>query len=276
MAVMHGTIYSDSLKRTVPITIILPSDKVDQDGRRMNKAPYKSLYLLHGIFGDQTDWLYGTRIARWAMDHDIAVIMPAGENHFYLNQPGAGFDYQNFIGSELVELTREMFPLSKHREDTYIGGLSMGGFGALNNGLKNPETFGGIIALSSASLSTNQFPDSDDSDNILGMKSFTEACSGFKKSDLELEENQLETYIRKNAQNNNCPRMYLACGTDDFLISGNHQLRDLFIENGYDVTYDEIPGGHDWTFWDRQIEKAIEWISPSVQAGLSSGNVGKK
>lgn len=51
--------------------------------------------------------------------------------------------------------------------------------------------------------------------------------------------------------------MYLACGTDDFLISGNHQLRDLFIENGYDVTYDEIPGGHDWTFWDRQIEKPL-------------------
>lgn len=123
---------------------------------------------------------------------DIAVIMPAGENHFYLNQPGAGFDYQNFIGSELVELTREMFPLSKHREDTYIGGLSMGGFGALNNGLKNPETFGGIIALSSASLSTNQFPDSDDSDNILGMKSFTEACSGFKRAILSLKKTSLK------------------------------------------------------------------------------------
>ena len=121
-----------------------------------NQEPLRTLYLLHGISGDEKDWLYGSRIARFAEENHIAVIMPDGNNNFYVdNWPAERWG--EFIGRELVEVTRNLFPLSRKREDTYIGGLSMGGYGAIRNGLKYSDTFSKIVALSSA-LITYEVP----------------------------------------------------------------------------------------------------------------------
>ena len=141
----HGTDQSrfhfGSLKRTITINAILPTDKFVRPGTpKPEKKPFKTLYLLHGIFGNYTDWVAGTRIQRWAQDNDLAVIMPSGENGFYVDHPGRGDQlYGEFIGQELVQFTRDLFHLSDKREDTYIAGLSMGGYGALRNGLKYAE-----------------------------------------------------------------------------------------------------------------------------------------
>lgn len=76
--------------------------------------------------------------------------MPSGENRFYLDDEKSGELYGEFIGKELVEFTRKLFPLSDKREDTFIAGLSMGGYGAIRNGLKYAENFGCVIGLSAA------------------------------------------------------------------------------------------------------------------------------
>ena len=150
MAVFEVNFHSESLGRTVPMYVILPTDKTYFPGmpRREEGKPYKTLYLLHGVIGNYTDWLYSTRIKKYAEDRDLCVVMPSGDNSMYLDQ-GVDF-YGEFVGKELVEFTRKTFPLSRKREDTYIGGLSMGGFGAMRNGLKYHETFGAIISLSGA------------------------------------------------------------------------------------------------------------------------------
>ena len=134
MAVFQVNFMAETLGRTVPLFAILPTDKSYLPGmeRREEGKPYKTLYLLHGIVGNYTDWIYGTRIQRWAEERDLAVVMPSGDNSMYLDH--AVDRYGEFIGKELVEFTRKTFPLSGKREDTYIGGLSMGGFGALRNG----------------------------------------------------------------------------------------------------------------------------------------------
>ena len=143
---------SQSLGRTVPVYVILPTDKMYFPGMpvRTQGKPYKTLYLLHGVLGNYTDWLHGTRIQRWAEENDLAVVMPSGDNAFYVDQPWNCNYYSKFIGEELVNFTRKSFPLSHNREDTYIAGLSMGGYGALHNGLKYHETFGYIAGLSAA------------------------------------------------------------------------------------------------------------------------------
>ena len=76
MATIQVNFFSQSVMRTVTFQAILPVDKVLKCQQKIK--PYKTLYLLHGIFGDQTDWLVGTRIQRWAQDHNLAVIMLAG------------------------------------------------------------------------------------------------------------------------------------------------------------------------------------------------------
>ena len=82
MAILQATVFSRALNRTVPITVILPSDKYDWDGNAMAEPPFQTLYLLHGAIGSTLDWITGTRISRWAMDRNLAVVMPSGDNSY--------------------------------------------------------------------------------------------------------------------------------------------------------------------------------------------------
>ena len=59
-------------------------------------------------------------------------------------------NYSTFVGKEVVEMTRKLLPLSHKREDTYLAGVSMGGYGTLLNGMRYADTFGRIAAMSPA------------------------------------------------------------------------------------------------------------------------------
>ena len=151
MAFAEMNFFSTSLKRTVNFNVVIPTDKVLQDGT-MAGADHKfpTLYLFHGVFGDYTDWVHGTRLQRLAQDRGICVVMPSGDNKFYCDSEISGDLYGRYIAEELPAFTRRTLPVSEKREETFIGGLSMGGFGALVNGLRHPETFSRIAALSAA------------------------------------------------------------------------------------------------------------------------------
>lgn len=112
MAIIEADFFSKVLMRRVPFIAVLPTDRVIQ-GKYEELPPngYKTMYLIHGITDDDTDWLTGTRIKFWATERNMAVIMPSGDNSFYINTP-SGSDYGEYIGRELVEQTRRMFPLS--------------------------------------------------------------------------------------------------------------------------------------------------------------------
>ncbi len=270
MALIQVNYLSKALLRTVPVNVILPVDKINYEsfsyafpmGRK-----FKTLYLLHGVFGNYTDWVSGTRIQRWAEEKNLAVVMPSGDNAFYLNSPVTKVRYADFIGKELVEVTRKMFPLSEKREDTFIAGLSMGGYGAIMNGLNNPETFGEVIGLSSAAhLFRRDIGHLGLEYDVLG--DMDEAAKTTANPVVAFEE------IVKN--NKPVPRIYMSCGTNDDLYDSNVELRDFFIKNGADVTWDEKAAGHDWDFWDEQIKKVIDWLPlDEADKGMNSGNVQK-
>ena len=146
----RAVIMSACLERTVSVSVVLPCDVTNFRNLPLIPAapPYKTLYLLHGIYGSDLDWVLNTNIQRLARERQLAVVMPAGENHFYTDAGTAGARYGEFIGRELVEVTRKMFRLSERREDTFISGLSMGAYGAFMNGLRYHETFSHAACLS--------------------------------------------------------------------------------------------------------------------------------
>lgn len=276
MAVIQLNYVSNALQRTVPVQVILPVDKLTPDGKLPAPKKFKTLYLLHGYLGNYTDWLSGTRIQRWAEERDLAVVMPSGDNSFYVDRPATGNCYGKFISQELVEVTRRMFPLSHRREDTYIGGLSMGGYGALRNGLANPKTFGAVISLSGASpifgdpkMLEKQPQDAD-------AIAFGTAVFGPMPQALYSEHN-LWVLIQKLAKKlpaSRWPRLYIACGTEDGLLPVNRLLHDCLEKNGILVTYREAPGNHNWDFWDDQIKQVIDWLPlDECSQGINSGNV---
>ena len=274
MAQLKVDFMSKTLMRTVSINVILPVDKLVFDKEEEVK-PFKTLYLLHGIFGNNGDWISGTRIQSWAQEKNIAVVMPSGENKFYINNEYTCERFSDFIGEELVEMTRRMFNLSHKREDTFIAGLSMGGYGAIVNGLKFYNTFGYVAGLSSGLvLDEVVYGTEEGITAMMGGRQYYTGVFG-DVSKIKGSDKDYEALAKKLSGVEAAPKIYLCCGTEDFLIDANRQFREVLIENGFDVTYEEGPGEHNWYFWDEYILKILNWLplSESVQ-GINSGNVG--
>ena len=267
MALIQMTFVSHALMRAVPVQVILPSDKWNPDGTLMPRKKFKTLYLLHGLWGQCTDWVTSTRIQRWAEERDLAVVMPSGDNSFYVDRAASNNFYGEFLGRELVEMTRRMFPLSERREDTFIGGLSMGGYGAVRNGLKYHDTFSAIAALSPA---LHVF---EDRRAAVESRAFGEAIFG----DLELaakSDKNPRVLVESLAGKKDLPKIYMACGTEDDLLPASRLFRGLMTEAGFDVTYFEGPGKHDWDFWDQQIKLVLDWLPLDEKSqGMNSGHV---
>lgn len=274
MALIKVDFFSQSLMRTVTIQAVVPVDKIVMPHQKTReKKPYKTLYLLHGIFGNYTDWLTGTRIQRWAEDQNLVVIMPSGDNKFYVDNEKSQEFYSRFIGEELVKITRDLFPLSFHKEDTFIAGLSMGGYGAIINGLKYYQTFGYIAGLSSALL-IDSMVKATDGDNIPYMHKRCYLESVFGDLDQLIGSQKDYRFLVEQLDVKDIPHMYMACGTDDFLIKENREFRDFLLEHHVDLTYEEGSGGHEWDFWDRYIQKVLQWLPlENKNKGISSGNV---
>lgn len=276
MALIQVTLFSQSLMRTVPVTVVLPVDKLAFPGQPVREEkPYKTLYLLHGVFGSTLDWVAGTRIQRYAEEHDLCVVMPSGDNAFYVDQPAGNNYYGEFIGRELVELTRKLFPLSRKREDTFIGGLSMGGYGAMRNGLKYSETFGCITAFSGAWHVKEMAQRTEDGGFMLSSKSYAEACFGDLTKLLGSDKDPwfLAEQLKKSGKP--FPKIYIACGDQDSLLPVNKELAAFLKEQGADVTFEIGPGAHEWDFWDTYVKKAIQWLPTEHNGqGVNSGNVG--
>jgi len=259
MAILSCNFNSACLGRMISFQAILPIEEVllhsgEKDCKHIE--PLKTLYLLHGITGNDMDWLVGTRIAHYAARKNLAVIMPAGENGFYTDNNSTN-RFGEYIGNELVQATRAMFHLSEKREDTFIGGLSMGGYGALRNGLKYSDTFGKIIALSSALITDDAVKSTNEPEQWhFAKREYFEMVFG-NPDTIKGGDSDVKELAKKYAEN---IQMYLACGTEDVLLEKNRDYIDYLKSINANYDYIEGPGGHDWDFWDIYIEKAIEWI----------------
>lgn len=267
MALIQVNYLSRALFRTVPLNVILPADKIDfmTGGYAMNEGQkFKTLYLLHGLLGNYTDWVSGTRIQRWAEEKNLAVVMPSGDNSFYFKSRTPWNDYETFIGQELVEVTRKMFPLSDKWEDTYIAGLSMGGYGAVRNGIVFSDTFSHVAGLSSA---LHLFENMEQNLHFGLFEDIVAASKTNLNPTVAVEE--------MLGQKRKTPKFYLACGRKDDLMKSSEDFRDFLKGKGLDVTWDEDPNAaHEWDFWDAQIKKVLDWLPLGGEnAGLSSGNV---
>ncbi len=266
MAVFEVNYFSYALNRRVPVNVILPTDKFYFPGmkKREEGKPYKTLYLLHGVTDNYTDWLYKTQILNYAEEHDLAVVMPSGDNSFYVDHEWDTNLYAKFITEDLISFTRRSFPLSSVKEDTYIGGLSMGGYGAMRNGLLNADLFGGIISLSGA-FWPNEESFSEPVKDPFYFTERTEYRRGCFGADLRAavhsDRYNLKLIVKKlMEEKKKIPRIYMACGKDDGLLPLNQEMSDFLKECGTEHVFDVFEGDHEWDFWNKAIKKAVEWI----------------
>mgnify|MGYP004442976267 FL=1 len=262
MAFSQFEFISDSLRRVVSFNILLPNDSPLEFIKENEnyKRGVKTLFLLHGYSGNNRDWILESKINEFAIKYNIAVVFPNGDNSFYLDGKGTGSKYGTYVGEELVNYTRRVFGLSNKKEDTYIGGFSMGGFGAIPTALKYNETFSKAIALSSA-LIINEIKNKDESFStpIADYYYYERTFGNLNK--LEKSENNPEELIRRlKSQNKSIPSIFMACGREDFLIDQNREFHKFLIDNDVNVYYKEDEGNHNWEFWNKYLEPSIQWL----------------
>lgn len=242
MAFFNCYFKSEVLAQEVCFNAIIPNSAGDENIR--------TLYLLHGISDNHTNWMRYSCIERYANENGIAVIMPNVDRSFYTDMKN-GRNYYTFINEELVNYTRRIFKLSTKREDTFIAGLSMGGYGAYKIALRNPDKYCAAGSLSGLlDISNHADLTQWDNDRYLAFGNVTTLDDG--------EESIL--YLVKNFKGKNKPRLYQACGTEDFLYPDNVTFRKLIKGKGFDHFYEEGPGNHNWKFWNEYIEKAIKFF----------------
>lgn len=255
MAILDIQFYSQALNRQVPYKVIIPIDgPISDEDTSLSDSNFRTLYLLHGMMGNNSDWLRNTNINQLAYDYNIAVVMPSGDNSFYIDHKASGNFYGEYIGRELVEETRKLLPLSTEKEGTFIAGLSMGGYGAIRNGLKYPHTFGAIAGMSSVTMSA-----SFSFETLPWKRELYEGIFG-NLDNLEGTENDLEMLVKNLSDSMDIPRMYISCGTEDYLIENNRRFRNFLVSEKINHKYEESQGGHDWIFWNTYLEKVFKWL----------------
>jgi S-formylglutathione hydrolase FrmB len=186
--------------------------------------------------------------------------MPSGENSFYLNDEIRAALYEDFICIELPAFCRRFFPLSDKKEDTTVAGLSMGGFGALHSGLAHPETFGNIIALSSALITDEVSRMKEGQGNAIAPYSYYHHTFGPPEQILGSHQDPKALARELAEKKGTIPNIYMACGTEDFLIRENRDFHRYLQNLGILHEYEEGPGIHDWIFWYAYLAKALVWL----------------
>ena len=250
MALLNLKFYSESLKMQTEVFIVMPQKNTDGEigiSAASGSGRYKCLYLLLGQSDAASIWLRRTSIERYAAACGLCVVMPAAGLSYYTDMK-YGQNYYTYISRELPRIVAEYLNISQAREDTYIAGLSMGGYGALKIALRNPERYCAAAGLS---------PVADVSwilaDKALSVPIFGDVETVPPEEDL--------FYLTKAHDGDACkPRLYVGIGTEDFIYDADVRFHRWMEGLHYDLTWRESPGTHSWEFWDEYIQYVLQWM----------------
>lgn len=238
--------HSEEMKRSTVISVLLP-EKI------MTDKDIYTLYLLHGLWDDNTTWSRLTSLERYIDGLPLAIVMPSAGKSFYTDM-AHGDRYWTFLTIELPYVLESTFGLSKRRARNFVAGNSMGGYGAFKLALSYPERI-----AAAASLSGNL-------DIKRSMKNNNEIYRNAFGSikDLEESSNDLFPLMDRAVEQTVKPKLYQCVGTEDFLYENNARFRERIEKLPYDYTYEEEKGDHSWNYWDMKIKRVIEWLSDII------------
>lgn len=244
MTKLDITFFSDCLGRDAQVRVLLPSKHNFPAGHR-----FPTLYLLHGLTDSAQTWLYRTSVERYCDGLNLAVVLPDAERSFYCDMK-YGDAYFTHISQEIPNICEQLLPLVPDDSHRYVAGNSMGGYGAYKIALKNPHSFTKVAALSGVmdiNAMIRDFPELE-KDWLL--------CFGSNHA--PASEDLLEL-LPKTVQP---PKMYLYCGTDDFLAEGNRKFCRLCSAQNLPLTAVwEEKGIHNWNCWDAQLPGLLKWLT---------------
>ena len=231
--------FSRSLQKASALNVVFPDDPAIP-------RPWSVFYLLHGLSDDHSIWMRRTSIEHYVAGLPLVVVMPDGGRGWYTNAK-EGFAYEDDLIKDVVGLVDHTLPVKAAREGRCIGGLSMGGYGAVKVGIKHHEMFASVNSHSGA-VGIMHDPERIKS---LGDE-FTRV---FGKSPVDGPEDPFA--LVKSVDHGRLPAMRIDCGADDFLLAQNRAFRKHLTDLHITHEYEEFPGSHDWAYWDKHVQEAV-------------------
>ncbi len=247
MAFCELKYFSPALGKAMAADIILPEGDL--------KGPFATFYLLHGFSDDHTIWQRRTSIERYVQDLPLIVVMPDGGRSFYCDAK-EGLPWETSIVRDLVNYVDKMFHTKATRASRCIGGLSMGGYGAVKLALKHPDLFCSAVSHSGAVCFAHR-PFTADNAWSKEMARIVGADPVGGPDDIFALAEKLTPEQR--------PALRIDCGTGDFLIEDNRACHAFLDQIGYPHEYAEFPGGHDWPYWDIHVQEAIAFHARNMK-----------
>lgn len=248
--------FSEVLSKVVEMTVILPQETM-VNLKESNRTPkYPTLFLLHGFSDSHSTWSSSTSLERYVEGIGLAVVMPGVDNSYYTDMVHGG-NYWTYLTEELPVKARSMFPLSNKREENFVAGHSMGGFGALKWALNHPDQFQAVASMSGVT------------DMVFHMDNMRSEVSDkskwlqlvFGEGDIRQSENDLLYKIQELGRNKSkLPMIYQACGTEDFLFEHNVRFLEKCKKEKVRIDHEFEPGDHNWDYWDSVIQKVLKWL----------------
>lgn len=230
--------FANSIGKQVQMNVILPDT---------GKGPFATYYLLHGLSDDYSIWHRRTRIEMYVAAKPLIVVMPDGYRGFYTNN-NEGPAYFDYMTKDLVDFVERTFPAKRNRMGRCVGGLSMGGYGALRIGLGRPDLFASVNSHSGAPLRGSTIKGLDQKEMI---RVFGKSPAG--------TDHDLIALAKKAKQSGIIPKIRIDCGTEDFLLEENRKYDAALTKMGIAHEYEEYPGDHNWDYWDMHVRTAIDF-----------------
>lgn len=257
--IVKGILQSGIMQREIPYRVVL-SENFDN-----SKKKFPVLYLLHGLFGSCDNWLELTDLKTYAVDKNLIIVLPEGENGWYTNSATIEEDkFESYFTEELIPEIDLLNRTDGTKEKRAVVGLSMGGYGALKFALKKADLFAFAGSISGAFDAPNQTENNPGVDwENLG-PSILKAFGG-ENSQTRFENDLFEIIRQISAENiARLPYFYVNCGIEDDFLEVNRNLARLLKQKMISYEYHEIPGGHNWNYWNKEIKHILQIVNTKL------------
>ena len=250
MALVSLHYRSDQLKKTVEIMLAIPDCSAEF---QKPLSEYPVVYLLHGLSEDASSWIRKSNAERYALERGLVLVMPSVDRSMYCDGV-LGQNYFTYLTRELPGYLEKVFGLSRKREQNFIMGFSMGGFGAARAALTYPEQYAAWGSLSGLVDLMPMLFRLDDS--VREEFPFLAAEAG------RIDTTPLNPVNLIDGEKQKQLRGYLSCGLKDDLLICTRRFQEASQRAGLPNRFVYVPNrGHNWTFWEEQIPLFFDFIT---------------
>lgn len=247
----HITVKSPALKARGDISVFVPPG-----ADKLRDLPIA--LLLHGIYGSHLDWpmkggahVTAARMIALCEIQPMLLAMPSdglwGDGSGYL--PHDGLDFEKWIVEDVPAAVRETIDCAGDASSMCIGGLSMGGFGAMVLGARHARLFKAISAHSSVTVLDQIARRVQEDPTKFGLP--------------EREKSALKTLLDHRAT---LPPLRFDCGVNDVLLPANRILHEGLEMEGIPHIYEEFPGDHVWNYWEVHLQTTLRFFDQALTA----------